>query len=355
MVLIEKNISYNFSLIQEQEYNLILQIAVVLEYAVSGWLMSKRSRSFNQLQTIFRFAINPPEIIKTLAVFSQELKYIQSPYDYGNFDTNDNDQNDLIGIQYWFKNRGSIQIQAIAIFPREDIVQFNDLNILFSYTLGQIARCNKITPGIEENLYNWNVHTYIIHILLAKFQSILQPLIKYKLLIYPQLIVRLKYNFANASLNLDSDSSRISYTILWGFQCIMFFDQDIYKSFFIFEIYILQISPKILNKNYLCISKFNKILSEQTFLFFIHVITNTVFARNQIQHFQLYLDYIDLKPKEPLQGNEWCNYCNSSLINCVQEKLQKLIQSLISIIQINLRISLAVNQYLHQSIFLVYY
>ncbi|KAM3126835.1 hypothetical protein pb186bvf_021070 [Paramecium bursaria] len=120
------------------------QYAGVLEYAVQGQLMSKRSGSVDQLQTIFRFTINPPEIMKnkqnsgdrTLAWFSQ-------------------------GIQNWLKwSRLDIYILWIQLeIEEKDNVQFNDLkHFVINKFWVYIAGCDKITPGFEGTLYNWNVH-----------------------------------------------------------------------------------------------------------------------------------------------------------------------------------------------------
>lgn len=74
----------------------------VLEYAVSGWLQGKKSVD-DATKSIFRLTINAPDFMKdkhnagdrTLAAFGAKDAFIFSTYDYGNLDTNDDDQNDI--------------------------------------------------------------------------------------------------------------------------------------------------------------------------------------------------------------------------------------------------------------------
>ena len=109
---------------------------------------------------------------RTLAGFSTRTKYILSTYDYGNLDTNDDDQNDLSkefnigsnGADWTFIYFGYSLKQRKAFgytlyYTREDSAQFNDLkHFVINKFWVYIAGCDKFTPGFEGTLYNWNVH-----------------------------------------------------------------------------------------------------------------------------------------------------------------------------------------------------
>ncbi|CAD8140693.1 unnamed protein product [Paramecium octaurelia] len=151
----------------------------VLEYAVSGWLQAKKGSSEETVKSIFRLTINAPGYQKdatnagdrTLAGFQTKDSFILSTYDYGNLDTNDDDQNDLstkfqikenqgewVYLYFGYSSKFRKGFAYALYLNREDSFQFNGLKHFVPNQFWFYLGADGFNQPFEGTMYNWNLH-----------------------------------------------------------------------------------------------------------------------------------------------------------------------------------------------------